>query len=60
MVIMNNDTIVTLNFCRLCIHKKEIKEKKMCNQYEEHKVYFYYWCLKYDFIGYMTSSCHDE
>ena len=40
--------------------KKRIKEKNMYNQYEAYKVYFYYACVKYDVIGYMTSSCHDE
>ena len=39
-------------FCRLCT-------QKMCYQDEAHKVYFYYACVKYDVIGYMTSSCHD-
>ena len=29
----------------------------MCNQYDAHEVYFYYACVKYDVIGYMTSSC---
>ena len=32
----------------------------MCNQYEAHEVYFYYACVKYDVISYMTSSCRDE
>ena len=51
---------MTLIFCRLCIHFKKNKREKMCNQYEAHKVYFYYACVKYDVIGYMTSSCRDE
>ena len=42
------------------IEKKNKREKKMCNQYEAHKVYFYYACVKYDVIGYMTSSYRDE
>ena len=32
----------------------------MCNQYEAHEVYFYYACVKYYVIGYITSSCRDE
>ena len=39
---------------------KKNKREEMCNQYEAHEVYFYYACVKYDVIGYMTSSCRDE
>ena len=38
---------------------KETRED-MCNQYEAHEVYFYYVSVKYDVIGYMTSSYRDE
>ena len=51
---------MTLIFYRLCIHYKKNKREEMCNQYEAHEVYFYYVCVKYDVIGYMTSSCRDE
>ena len=44
-------------FCRLCIHKKR---EEMCNQYEAHKVYSYYACVKYDFMGYMKSPCREK
>ena len=32
----------------------------MCNKYDAHEVYFYYGCVKYDVMGYKTSSCRDE
>ena len=32
----------------------------MCNQYKAHKIYFFYACIKYDVICYMTLPCRDE
>ena len=31
----------------------------MCNQYDAHAVYFYYECVKYDVIGYMTAVMNE-
>ena len=40
--------------------KKTNKREKICNQYDAHKVYYYYACVKYDVRGCMTSFCRDE
>ena len=40
--------------------KKENKIEEMCNKFEAHKVYVYYACVKYDAMGYMTSTRRDE
>ena len=53
---VNKYTLMTLILFSLYSLKKE----EMRNKYEAHEVYFYYACVKYDVIGYMTSSCRDE